>query len=77
MQSKTYEKGGYTARVFVETAGDEGYRGMVAVDGPEGAPANAPGVGVHRVEAISTSEREAFEEAHALAHRVLAGLGGG
>lgn len=71
MQNPTYRKGPYTATVLTEAFDDGTFQGMVALS-REGNP-SVPDT--YRVEARSLSQNEAFEEAHALAHRLLADLG--
>ncbi|MCX4163924.1 MULTISPECIES: hypothetical protein [Paraburkholderia] len=68
MDDITYTKGIYTATATVRPLDDGKYHGIVSLardagDGPENT--------VYEVEASSPSPEEAFEEAKALAHRIL------
>ena len=69
MEDVTYTKGLYTATAsVVPVEGGQQYRGIVALARDEGGePENT----VYEVEATSTTEEEALEEAKALAHRIL------
>ncbi|SDV47694.1 hypothetical protein [Chitinasiproducens palmae] len=75
MKDPTYRKGPYTARVLVEALDDGTFQGLVAIEQDGAAPADAQRT--HQVESRSSSQAEAFDEAHALAHRLLADLGEG
>lgn len=68
LDNPTYRKGRVSVLVLTEEVEGGGYRGLVQIDGASGVPS------LQRAAALSSSKTEAFEEAHALAHRVLAGL---
>ncbi|MGI4814643.1 MAG: hypothetical protein ACRYG5_06095 [Janthinobacterium lividum] len=73
MLDSTYRKGSYTATVLTEAFDDGRFQGMVTLrDTRDGATQAAT---THRVETLCATEQEAFDEAHALAHRLLADLG--
>lgn len=68
MEDVTYTKGLYTATASVRSVEGGQYQGIVALARDEGGePENT----VYEVEATSTTEEEALEEAKALAHRIL------
>ncbi|MGI4860899.1 MAG: hypothetical protein ACRYHA_29015 [Janthinobacterium lividum] len=71
MAHPTYTKGSYQATVHVELADDGRYQGIVSLAHTDERNSTQ----VHRTEAYSSSEAEAFEEGHALAHRLLADVG--
>lgn len=71
MAHPTYTKGPYQATVHAELVEDGRYQGIVSLERTDEHDSKH----VHRTEAYSSSEAEAFEEGHALAHRLLANLG--
>lgn len=68
MAEPTYRKGHYVATVFTEQFDNGQFQGMVSMERAD----KANSAELHRAEAFSSSRTEAFEEAHALAHRLLA-----
>lgn len=71
MAHPTYTKGPYQATVHAELMQDGQYQGVVSLARTD----TRDGATVHRTDAFSSSEAEAFEEGHALAHRLLADVG--
>ncbi|RFU47214.1 hypothetical protein [Paraburkholderia sp. DHOC27] len=68
MEDVTYTKGLYTATASVVSAEGGQYRGVVVLARDEGGELENT---AYEVEATSTTEEEALEEAKALAHRIL------
>ncbi|MGA3246785.1 MAG: hypothetical protein ABSD12_01165 [Paraburkholderia sp.] len=68
MEDVTYTKGLYTATATVRPVDGGQYRGVVALARDEGEGLENT---IYEVEATSTTEEEALEEAKALAHRIL------
>ena len=71
MEDVTYTKGLYTATAAVRSVEGGQYRGIVTLARDEGEELENT---VYEVEATSTTEEEALEEAKALAHRILGEL---
>ena len=71
MEDVTYTKGLYTAVATVQPADGGAYRGFVTLSRDEGGELENT---VYEVEATSTTEEEALEEAKALAHRILGAI---
>ncbi|MCY0387640.1 hypothetical protein OVY01_10420 [Robbsia sp. Bb-Pol-6] len=71
MAHPTYTKGPYQATVHAELLDDGRYQGLVSLERTDERDSKQ----VHRTQAYSSSEAEAFEEGHALAHRLLADVG--
>lgn len=68
MEDVTYTKGLYTAIATVRPVEGGAYRGAVTLSRDEGGELEDT---LYEVEATSTTEEEALEEAKALAHRIL------
>ena len=68
MADVTYTKGLYTAIAAIRPADGGAYRGVVTLSRDEGGELEDT---LYEVEATSTTEEEALEEAKALAHRIL------
>jgi hypothetical protein len=68
MEDVTYTKGLYTATASVRSVEGGQYQGIVVLARDEGGELENT---VYEVEATSTTEEEALEEAKALAHRIL------
>ncbi|BEH35226.1 hypothetical protein GTC254T_03210 [Burkholderia pseudomallei] len=67
----TYTKGLYTAKAHTRKTDNGRFQGYVILSRDEGgAPENT----LYEVEATSANEAEAFDEAKALAHRILGDL---
>jgi hypothetical protein len=71
MEDVTYTKGLYTAMATVQPVDGGEYRGLVTLSRDEGGELENT---VYEVEATSTTEEEALEEAKALAHRILGAI---
>jgi hypothetical protein len=68
MDTNTFTKGIYTAKAHTRQAGHGQFQGYVILTRDEGeAPYNT----VYDVGSTSSNEGEAFNEAKALAHRIL------
>lgn len=73
MAAVTYTKLDWKAEADIQRLPDGKYQGVVLMTRAGGADAdNAP----RTVEVVSDTPEEALEEAKALAHRLLAGVGG-
>lgn len=68
MEDVTYTKGLYTATATVRPLDGGEFRGVVSLARDEGEELENT---IYEVEATSTTEEEALEEAKALAHRIL------
>lgn len=68
MEDITYTKGLYSATASVVPADGGQFRGMVVLSRDEGDELENT---AYEVEATSSTEEEALEEAKALAHRIL------
>ncbi|AOK17967.1 hypothetical protein WT26_19375 [Burkholderia cepacia] len=68
MDTNTFTKGIYTAKAHTQHAGNGQFQGYVILSRDEG---EAPDNTVYDVGSTSPSEEEAFDEAKALAHRIL------
>ncbi|KVE33265.1 hypothetical protein [Burkholderia sp. TSV86] len=67
----TYTKGIYTAKAHTHKTNDGRYQGYVILSRDDG---ETPDNTIYEVGATSVSESEAFDEAKALAHRILGEL---
>ncbi|MDR5778184.1 hypothetical protein QCE63_01925 [Caballeronia sp. LZ065] len=68
MEDTTYTKGIYTAKIGVRAIDDGQFQGLVSLTRDDGEDTEAT---LHEVEAASSNEEEALNEARALAHRIL------
>ena len=68
MDTNTFTKGIYTAKAHTRHAGNGQFQGYVILSRDEG---ETPDNTVYDVGSTSTNEEEAFNEAKALAHRIL------
>ncbi|GBH25875.1 hypothetical protein BvRS1_29240 [Burkholderia vietnamiensis] len=68
MDTNTFPKGIYTAKAHTHHAGNGQFQGYVILARDDGSETENMRYDVHTT---STSEEEAFEEAIALAHRIL------
>ncbi|MDN7747579.1 hypothetical protein QZM78_26400 [Burkholderia multivorans] len=68
MDTNTFTKGIYTVKAHTRKADGGQFEGYVILTRDEG---DTPDNTVYEVGATSSSEEEAFEEAKALAHRIL------
>ncbi|WP_244814659.1 hypothetical protein [Caballeronia sp. Lep1P3] len=68
MEDTTYTKGIYTATLDVRATEDGKFQGLVSLSRDDG---EQPDATLYEVEALSENEREALDEARALAHRIL------
>jgi hypothetical protein len=71
MDDITYTKGIYTATATVRPVDADKYQGVVSLARDEG---DEPESTLYQVDATSSTPEEAFEEAKALAHRILGEL---
>lgn len=71
MDDITYTKGIYTATATVRLVDADKYQGVVSLARDEG---DEPESTLYQVDATSSTPEEAFEEAKALAHRILGEL---
>ncbi|MGH8777432.1 hypothetical protein [Paraburkholderia sp.] len=71
MDDITYTKGIYTATATVRPVDGDQYQGVVSLERDEGAE---PESTLYEVDTTSSTPEEAFEEAKALAHRILGAL---
>lgn len=72
MAAVTYTKLDWKAEADIQRLPDGKYQGVVLLTRAGAASDNAPST----VETVSETPEEALEEAKALAHRLLAGVGG-
>jgi hypothetical protein len=71
MEDITYTKGIYTATVSVREIGQDTWQGLVTLARDEGEESADQETTLYEVETTSSTPEEAFEEAKALAHRIL------
>jgi hypothetical protein len=71
MEDITYTKGIYTATASVREVEDDQFQGVVTLSRDEGDPTADQETTVYEVDSTSSTPEEAFEEAKALAHRIL------
>ncbi|MFM0335060.1 hypothetical protein [Paraburkholderia fungorum] len=71
MEDITYTKGIYTATASVREVEKDQFQGVVTLSRDEGDATADPETTVYEVDTTSSTPEEAFEEAKALAHRIL------
>ncbi|WP_144144028.1 hypothetical protein [Paraburkholderia sp. BCC1884] len=74
MEDITYTKGIYTATASIREVKFDTWQGVVSLSRDEGDALADQETTVHEVDATSSTPEEAFEEAKALAHRILGKL---
>ena len=71
MEDITYTKGIYSATASVKQVGSDSWKGAVTLSRDDGDTSSSPETTQYEVDTSSSTPEEAFEEAKALAHRIL------